>query len=145
MIGANDIRATGRKAKRALTTKQGFKDAVEVKGSDFAESSHGFIWSNAQMDPTPPSERTWSWFHYFALWYSYNFTSASWAAASSLLSLKLNWYQAVLACVTGSIISGLAVTLNSRQSSKYHIGFPTLQRVSFGMCTLPASHKPPAV
>jgi NCS1 family nucleobase:cation symporter-1 len=128
-----DIQDFGRRAKRALTTREGFKNAIEVQASDFAPSSHGFIWSNAHMDPTPPSERTWTWFHYFALWYSYNFTSGAWAAASSLLSLNINWWQAVLACLVGSIISGLAVSMNSRQSSIYHIGFPTLQRVSFGM------------
>ncbi|KAK7217146.1 hypothetical protein V2G26_005149 [Clonostachys chloroleuca] len=128
-----DVQDFGRRAKRALTTREGFKNAIEVQASDFAPSSHGFIWSNAHMDPTPPSERTWTWFHYFALWYSYNFTSGAWAAASSLLSLNINWWQAVLACLVGSIISGLAVSMNSRQSSIYHIGFPTLQRVSFGL------------
>jgi NCS1 family nucleobase:cation symporter-1 len=132
-----DVQDFGRRAKRVLTTKEGFKNAIEVEASDFAPSSHGFIWSNAHMDPTPPSERTWTWFHYFALWYSYNFTSGAWAAASSLLSLNINWWQAVLACLVGSIISGLAVSMNSRQSSIYHIGFPTLQRVSFGMQLIP--------
>ncbi|KAJ4290350.1 hypothetical protein N0V90_010566 [Kalmusia sp. IMI 367209] len=121
------------KTKVALTTKEGFKNAIEVKSSDFAPSSHGFIWSNAHMDPTPPSERTWTWFSYFALWFSYSFTSGGWAAASSLLSLKINWWQAVLACFVGSVVSGIATSFNSRQSAVYHIGFPTLQRVSFGL------------
>lgn len=132
MIGKLNIREAGRKAKLAVTTKEGFKNAIEVQTSDFAPSSHGFIWSNAHMDPSPPSERTWTWWHYFSVWYSYNFTSGAWAAASSLLALNVNWWQAILACVVGSLISGFAVAVNSRQSSKYHIGFPTLQRVSFG-------------
>lgn len=132
MTGKRTLGELGRKAKIALTTKTGFKNAIEVQTSDFAPSSYGFIWSNAHMDPSPPSERTWTWFHYFAVWYSYNFTSGAWAAASSLLSLNVNWWQAVLACAVGSLISGVAVSLNSRQSARYHIGFPTLQRVSFG-------------
>ncbi|OAA59040.1 NCS1 nucleoside transporter [Niveomyces insectorum RCEF 264] len=133
MLDKSRLRAFGRKAKLAVTTKEGFKHAIEVQTSDFAPSSHGFIWSNAHMDPSPPSERTWTWVHYFSVWYSYNFTSGAWAAAASLLSLNVNWWQAILACVVGSMISGLAVSLNSRQSSVYHIGFPTLQRVSFGL------------
>ncbi|KAM0322274.1 hypothetical protein ACHAQA_009563 [Verticillium albo-atrum] len=133
MVRKTSIQDFGRKAKHALTTRQGFKDAIEVQTSDFSPSTHGFIWSNEHMDPSPPSERTWTSWHYFSLWYSYNFTSGSWSAAASLLSLNLNWWQAVVACLVGSIISGLAVAANSRQSSVYHIGFPTLQRVSFGL------------
>lgn len=126
------LKEFGRKTKLALTTKEGFKNAVEVQTSDFAPSSYGFIWSNAHMDPTPPSERTWTWLHFFSMWYSYNFTAGGWSTASSLLTLNLNWWQAILACFVGAVISGFATALNSRQSSVYHIGFPTLQRVSFG-------------
>lgn len=132
MLKKRNVQEFGRKVKLALTTREGFRSAVEVETSDFAPSSHGFIWSNAHMDPSPPSERTWTWYHYFAVWYAYNFTSGAWSAASSLLSLNVNWWQAVLACLVGSLISGVAIVLNSRQSSVYHIGFPTLQRVSFG-------------
>ena len=132
MLKKGAVREFGRRAKLALTTHEGFKNAIEVKTSDFAPSSYGFIWSNAHMDPTRPSERTWTWFHYFAVWYSFNFTSGAWATASSLLSLNLVWWQAVLACLIGATISAAATCLNSRQSSVYHIGFPTLQRVSFG-------------
>jgi NCS1 family nucleobase:cation symporter-1 len=127
-----DVKSFSRKAKLAVTTREGFRDAIEVKASDFAPSAHGFTWSNAQIDPTPPSERTWTWFHYFAVWYSFNFTSGGWSTASSLLALNLNWWQAILACVVGALISGITTAVNSRQSSVYHIGFPTLQRVSFG-------------
>lgn len=128
-----DFKAAGQKVKHAVTTKEGFKNAIEVQTSDFAASSYGFVWSNAHMDPTPPSERTWTWLHYFSVWYSYNFTSGSWATAASLLNLRLNWWQAILACFLGSLIAACATVLNSRQSSVYHIGFPTLQRVSYGM------------
>jgi nucleobase:cation symporter-1, NCS1 family len=122
----------GHKAKRAVTTKEGFKHTIEVQSSDFAPSSHGFIWSNAHMDPSPPSERTWTWLHYSCLWFSYCFTAGGWSAASSLLSLNINWWQALLACFLGAVISAGALVTNSRQSAVYHIGFPTLQRVSFG-------------
>jgi cytosine/uracil/thiamine/allantoin permease len=132
MLNKTDVKEFGRKAKLALTTKEGFKNAIEVETSDFAPSSYGFVWSNAHMDPTPPSERTWSWYHYFSLWYSYTFTSGAWATASSLLSLNVNWWQAILACLVASIISAAATCVNSRQSSVYHVGFPTVQRVSFG-------------
>ncbi|KAI1372062.1 permease for cytosine/purines, uracil, thiamine, allantoin-domain-containing protein [Hypoxylon crocopeplum] len=128
-----DLEEFGRKAKSTLTTKDGFRNAIEVQNSDFAPSTYGFVWSNAHMDPTPPSERTWSWFHYFAIWFSYCFTAGGWSAASSLLTLNLNWWQAILVCFVGATISGIAIALNSRQSSVYHIGFPTLQRVSFGL------------
>jgi NCS1 family nucleobase:cation symporter-1 len=137
MLKKQDVKEFGVKAKLALTTKQGFKNAIEVKTSDFAPSSYGFIWSNAHMDPSPPSERTWTWSHYFAVWYSFNFTAAAWATASSLLKLNITWWQAILACLVGSFISALATVLNSRQSSVYHIGFPTLQRVSFGTWPTP--------
>lgn len=142
MLKKSAMKECGRRAKLALTTKEGFKNAIEVKTSDFAPSSYGFIWSNAHMDPTRPSERTWTWFHYFAVWYSFNFTSGAWATASSLLSLNLVWWQAILACLVGATISAATTCLNSRQSSVYHIGFPTLQRVSFGPQILSLVEKP---
>lgn len=135
MLNNEDLKKIGQKTKYVLTTKQGFKNAIEVQTSDFSPSSHGFIWSNAHMDPTPPSERTWTWMHFFAMWYSYSFTAGGWSAASSLLSLKVNWWQAILACFVGALISGIGTSMNSRQSAVYHIGFPTVQRVSFGLYT----------
>ncbi|KAI0470548.1 permease for cytosine/purines, uracil, thiamine, allantoin-domain-containing protein [Xylariaceae sp. FL0804] len=132
-VKASEVKGFGRQAKLAVTTKEGFKDAVEVRSSDFAPSAHGFVWSNAQMDPTPPSERTWSWIHYFSVWFSYNFTAGAWSTASSLLTLNLTYWQAILACLVGAFVGGIATAVNSRQSSVYHIGFPTLQRVSFGL------------
>lgn len=132
MMPKINVKEFGHKAKLAVTTKEGFKKAIEVETSDFAPSSYGFVWSNHHMDPSPPAERTWTWLHYFSVWYSYNFTSGAWATASSLLSLNVTWWQAILACLVGSMISATATVLNSRQSSVYHIGFPTLQRVSFG-------------
>lgn len=132
MLTKRDVKDFGQKAKAAVTTREGFKNAIEVQTSDFAQSTHGFIWSNAHMDPSPPSERTWAWFHYFALWFSYSFTAGGWSAASSLLSLNLNWWQAIVVCFVGATVSGITLAINSRQSSVYHIGFPTVQRVSFG-------------
>ena len=48
-------------------------------------------WSNEDMDPVPPSQRTWSTWNYIAYWVSDATNAAQWQFASSMLAVGLTW------------------------------------------------------
>ena len=49
-------------------------------------------WSNKDMDPVPPNQRTWSTLNYVAYWISDAANAAVWELASSMLAIGLSWY-----------------------------------------------------
>ncbi|KAG6840313.1 hypothetical protein C0991_007463 [Blastosporella zonata] len=54
-------------------------------------------WSNKDMDPVPPKERTWSSWNFIAYWISDAANPAMWQLASSMLAVGLTWRQALAA------------------------------------------------
>lgn len=58
-------------AKRAFTSRQAFKEWVQVQDTALDQHGHpqkGPTWSNEDLDPTPPEKRTWRWYN-FAIFY----------------------------------------------------------------------------
>ncbi|KAF3013188.1 hypothetical protein E8E14_002477 [Neopestalotiopsis sp. 37M] len=90
-------------------------------------------WTNRDLQPTPPEERTWTWYNLPLYWLSTAFGTAGWNVASSLIAAGLTWQQALASCIIGSAISGLVVTAMARPGARYHIGYPVLARSSMGM------------
>ncbi|KAH9945441.1 NCS1 nucleoside transporter family [Epithele typhae] len=103
--------------------------ALEPESSTFAPSSK---WSNKDMDPVPPQKRTWSTFNYVAYWVSDATNSAVWELASSMLAIGLSWRQALPAIAVGHIIISVVMVLNGTIGARLHVGFPVLNRSSFG-------------
>ena len=62
---------------------------LEPEPSTFAPNSR---WSNKDMDPVPPNQRTWSTLNYVAYWISDAANAAVWELASSMLAIGLSWY-----------------------------------------------------
>ncbi|ORY01751.1 NCS1 nucleoside transporter [Clohesyomyces aquaticus] len=89
--------------------------------------------SNKDLDPTPPGDRTWTWYNLPLYWGSTAFGTAGWNAAASLIAVGLTWQQAFVSCVLGSFISALVVTGMARPGVRYHIGYPVLCRSVMGM------------
>ncbi|KAI0167387.1 permease for cytosine/purines, uracil, thiamine, allantoin-domain-containing protein [Pestalotiopsis sp. NC0098] len=90
-------------------------------------------WTNRDLEPTPPEERTWTWYNLPLYWFSTAFGTAGWNVASSLIAVGLTWEQALISCVIGCAISGAVVTSMARPGAVYHIGYPVLARSSMGM------------
>lgn len=82
----------------------------------------GTRWSNKDLAPTPPEQRTWTWFNMSLFWMSNMFGIAGWTVASSLIAVGLKWQQAFISSVLGSAIAGLAVVGMARPGATYHIG-----------------------
>ncbi|PIL35616.1 transporter [Ganoderma sinense ZZ0214-1] len=102
---------------------------LEPEPSTFAPDSR---WSNKDMDPVPPKERTWTTTNYIAYWISDAFTVAVWELASSMLAVGLSWRQALPAIAVGQVIISVVMVLNGTVGARLHVGFPVLNRSSFG-------------
>ena len=78
---------TGGSSVRAFFTPSAWR--LEPEPSTF---SPGNGWSNKDMDPVPPHQRTWSTFNYVAYWVSDAAAVPVWELASSMLAIGLSWW-----------------------------------------------------
>jgi len=62
--------------------------ALEPEPSTFAENSG---WSNKDMDPVPPHQRTWTMLDYVTFWISCAVNVTTWQLGSSMLAVGLSW------------------------------------------------------
>ncbi|KAJ7166348.1 NCS1 nucleoside transporter family [Mycena crocata] len=90
-------------------------------------------WINRDIVPLPPSRRTWGAWSFVGFWLVTGINISGWTTASSLLSLGLNVWQAILAVTIGNIIVGFAVALNGLPGGEWHIGFPVINRYVWGI------------
>lgn len=107
----------------------GIKLAVDQEPSSFATNPNA---SNADFDPIPPSNRTWTWKAYVAYWMADAWAVSNWEVASSMIAGGLSWRMAIGACVLGNFIMGVVITMNGRIGAHLHVPFPIIARVSFG-------------
>jgi len=61
---------------------------LEPETSTFAENS---AWSNKDMDPVPPHERTWTMLDFVTFWISCGANVTTWQLGSSMLAIGLSW------------------------------------------------------
>ncbi|KAL3479620.1 permease for cytosine/purines, uracil, thiamine, allantoin-domain-containing protein [Aspergillus californicus] len=110
---------------------------IEFIQTEEAPENHEAVgkgrWSNKDLEPTYPEERTWTWFNLPLYWFSVAFGATGWNVAASLVATGLSWDQAFISCCLGSFIAASAVTCLARPGATYHIGFPVLARSAFGM------------
>ncbi|KAE9409408.1 NCS1 nucleoside transporter family [Gymnopus androsaceus JB14] len=102
---------------------------LKPEKSTFAPTSR---WSNKDMDPVPVHLRTWNTWNYVAYWISDSANIPAWELASSMLAIGLNWRQALAAIATGHAIIAVVMVLNGTVGARLHVGFPVLNRSSFG-------------
>ncbi|KAI1789490.1 NCS1 nucleoside transporter family [Ganoderma leucocontextum] len=102
---------------------------LEPEPSTFAPSGR---WSNKDMDPVPPENRTWSTVNYVAYWVSDAWNAPGWQLASTMLAIGLSWRQALPAIAVGTIIISIVMVLNGTIGAQLHVSFPVLNRSSFG-------------
>ncbi|TFK69801.1 NCS1 nucleoside transporter family [Pluteus cervinus] len=89
-------------------------------------------WSNKDMDPVPPHQRTWTAWNYVSYWISDAANPGAWQLASSMLAVGLSWRQALPAIAVANVIIAIVMVLNGTIGARLHIAFPVLNRSSFG-------------
>jgi len=88
---------------------------------------------NDDIAPTKLSQRTWGMYNIAALWISMSACIPTYMLASGLISVGMNWYEAVLTVFVGNVIVLVPMILNAHAGTKYGIPFPVYCRASFGV------------
>ena len=103
-------------------------DFVEVT-EDLSQSP---LW-NPDLAPTPLSRRTWTTYHFAALWIGMSVVITTYTLASGLMQQGMTWSQAMLTILLGNVIVLVPMILNAHAGTKYGVSFPVLCRASFGV------------
>ncbi|WP_281302003.1 MULTISPECIES: NCS1 family nucleobase:cation symporter-1 [unclassified Iodidimonas] len=107
-------------------------------GRQSGDAAHGHdqahdraLW-NADLAPTPLSERTWDWKAFASLWVAMVVCVPAYLLSGSLVSEGMNWWQAVLTVFLGNLIVLIPMMLVGHAGAKHGVPFPVLLRSSFG-------------
>ncbi|KAH8821463.1 permease for cytosine/purines, uracil, thiamine, allantoin-domain-containing protein [Xylogone sp. PMI_703] len=105
---------------------------LQAKG---AENVHGEdMWlDNDDIRPLKLADRTWNLWTYLTFWFSATATVSNWYAASSAQALGLSMWESIACNFGGQCLIAIVIVLNGRAGAKYHIGYPILNRASFGV------------
>jgi NCS1 family nucleobase:cation symporter-1 len=87
---------------------------------------------NEDLAPVPVEKRNWTTYNYAALWISMAHCIPTYMMASSLTSVGMNWWQALLTILLGNVIVLAPILLNSHPGTKYGIPFPVYARAAYG-------------
>lgn len=58
---------------------------------------------------------------------------STWSVGSSLIALGASVRDALLVVLFANFLSAVVIVLNGRAAALYHVGYPVLARVSFGI------------
>ncbi len=87
---------------------------------------------NPDIAPTTPEQRTWAWYHYFALWLGMVIAVPAYMLASGFIEEGMSPIQAVTIVMLGNLVVLIPILLIGHAGAKYGIPFPVLARASFG-------------
>jgi NCS1 family nucleobase:cation symporter-1 len=89
--------------------------------------------TNPDLAPVGAAHRTWSWWHYCALWIGMSVCIPTYTMASGLIDSGMSWSQAMWTIFLGNTIVLLPMILNAHAGARYGIPFPVFARASFGV------------
>src|SRR5467141_3743463 len=114
-----------------LETIQHLDGRVELR-PEAADSITGSPLYNDDLAPVPVARRNWTTYNYAALWISMAHCIPTYMLSSSLISVGMNWWQALVTILLGNTIVLVPILLNSHPGTKYVIPFPVFARASYG-------------
>lgn len=87
---------------------------------------------NDDLAPTTAAQRTWTWYHFAALWIGMVMCIPSYTLAAGLIDQGMSPWQAVSTVLLGNLIVLLPMLLIGHAGAKYGIPYAVLVRSSFG-------------
>ncbi|KAH7021200.1 NCS1 nucleoside transporter [Microdochium trichocladiopsis] len=120
--------AAKEKAHERITNPSSWK--LPKQASSIAPAN---VWSNADQDPVPVEQRTWTKWTFMTYWFSDLFTISTWQAGSAILTTGLSATDAVLIVFVAAMCNAGPTVLNGAIGSDLHIPFPIAARASFGV------------
>ncbi|GAD98421.1 krueppel c2h2-type zinc finger protein, putative [Paecilomyces variotii No. 5] len=112
--------------KHAFTSWRAFHNAIRLK-------SASSILVNEDLLPSPPKRQTWTTWNFFAYWWSESWAVSTWSLGSSLIALGASVRDALLVVFFADLLSAVVIIFNGRAAALYHVGYPVLARVPFGV------------
>ncbi|KAL4905074.1 permease for cytosine/purines, uracil, thiamine, allantoin-domain-containing protein [Aspergillus multicolor] len=92
------------------------------------------IYVNKDTRPLPPFRRPYGPWHFVGLWMvTGSFNVGGWTTGSSLISLGLNVWQAMLAIIIAHTFVGFVCVAGGHPGAKWHIGFPIWMKQNWGI------------
>ncbi|KAI1142440.1 permease for cytosine/purines, uracil, thiamine, allantoin-domain-containing protein [Hypoxylon sp. FL0543] len=89
--------------------------------------------TNNDLKPVEPERRQWGAWNYVGFWIADSFNINTWMISSSMIVNGLSWWQSWICVWIGYAIAGCFVSMTGRIGAMYHIGFPIVNRSSFGI------------
>ncbi|KAI1119598.1 permease for cytosine/purines, uracil, thiamine, allantoin-domain-containing protein [Nemania sp. NC0429] len=89
--------------------------------------------TNHDLKPVEPARRQWGPWNFVGFWVADSFNINTWMISSTSIVNGLSWWQAWLSVWVGYAIAGAFVCATGRIGANYHIGFPVVNRASFGI------------
>ncbi|KAL1613963.1 uracil permease [Diplodia seriata] len=89
--------------------------------------------TNHDLKPVEPERRQWRSWNFVGFWVADSFNINTWMIASSTITNGCSWWQAWLCVWIGYAIAACFICLTGRIGAMYHIGFPVVNRASFGV------------
>ncbi len=87
---------------------------------------------NEDLAPTSISERNWTTYNITMLWVGMSICIPALALSSSLITVGISPWMAVINVAIANVIVVIPILLNSQIGTKYGIPFPLLARLTFG-------------
>jgi NCS1 family nucleobase:cation symporter-1 len=109
------------------------QDGIVTLSDDAARtaSTHWDLW-NDDLRPCTRSEHAWAGSRFASLWIGMCLCIPTYSLASGMISLGMNWWEAVLTIFTGSCVVLIPILLVAHAGTRYGIPYPVFARLWFG-------------
>ncbi len=113
-----------------MSTAETTHSAPQQGGTPEGLSSHLY---NEDLAPVPQSKRTWSTYNYITLWFGMSSQIPTYLIGAGLVTLGMNWWQAILTVALGNALILIPILLNSYVGARYGIPYPVFSRSAYGV------------
>ncbi|MFD2371476.1 NCS1 family nucleobase:cation symporter-1 [Brevibacillus sp. GCM10020057] len=110
-------------------TESGGIVTLTKEGEQLVENSPLY---NDGLRPTTRAEHSWNSYNFASLWIGMSICLPTYAMAAGLISLGMNWWQAIITIILGNCIVLIPILLNSHAGTKFGIPYPVFARLWFG-------------
>jgi NCS1 family nucleobase:cation symporter-1 len=89
------------------------------------------LW-NADLAPTTAAQRSWTWYHFAALWVGMIVAVPSWMLAAGLIEQGMSALQATTIVLAGNVVILIPLLLIGHAGTRYGVPYAVLCRAAFG-------------
>lgn len=109
------------------------RDGIVTLTDDAARdaSANGNLW-NDDLRPCTRAEHAWAGSRFASLWIGMCLCIPTYSLASGMISLGMNWWEAVLTIFIGSAVVLFPILLVAHAGTRYGIPYPVFARLWFG-------------